>query len=408
MLKARPAEAPSDADRAPRQELPELPEKGRRRFAWLLTDVLLPVVVSRAALWVVTLLALALLPALEHPKVEPGIGVFDLPDWLAAWSRYDAEWYLSIARDGYSFNPRRESNIAFAPLLPALMKVGGLLVGGDDNATLALAGIVVTNLALLVGIGFFVALARLDFDRPTAARAGWYLLVYPSSLYFSAVYPEALTLCFTMGALYFGRKGRWWVAGALGGLAALVRHPGVLVLVPLALEYMIQRRFRLREIRLDVLGLGLVLVGWASFYVYQAWYFGDPFTSMQALGAWRRQLAPPWVTLRRFFAAPLQVHGYNYHSIVDFSFMVLQVGLVAASWRIVRPSYALYATLLLALYLSSGRLSGMMRYGLDLFPMFLVLAVAGRSVLVDRAYLVIAATVGGLFMAMFALSYWLS
>jgi hypothetical protein len=382
---------------------------GKRRFpAWLLTDVVLPVVISRAALWIVALLALALLPAMDHPKVEPGIGVFDLPDWLAAWSRYDAEWYLSIARDGYSFNPRRESNIAFAPLLPSLMKLGGMLVGRDDNTTLALTGIVVTNLALLVGIGFFVALARLDFVRPTAARAGWYLLIYPSSLFFSAVYPESLTLCFTMGALYFGRKGRWWLAGALGGLAALVRHPGVLVIIPLAVEYLAQRRFRLREIRPDVLGLGLVLVGWASFYVYQAWLLGDPFTSMQALGAWRRQLVPPWVTLRRFFAAPLQVPGYNYHSIVDFSFMVVQVGLVAASWRFVRPSYALYATVLLALYLSSGRLSGMMRYGLDLFPMFLVLAVAGRRVLFDRTCLLIAGCLCGLFMAIFGLGYWLS
>ncbi len=96
---------------------------------------------------------------------------------------------------------------------------------------------------------------RLDFDRATAARAVLYLLVFPTTLFLSAVYAESLFLALTVAAFYHARRGQWWIAGALGGLAALARPHGVLLALPLAVEYLAQRDFDLRAIRGNILAL---------------------------------------------------------------------------------------------------------------------------------------------------------
>ena len=46
-------------------------------------------------------------------------------------ARWDAGWYLAIARDGYRFDPNyhRQQNIAFFPAYPWLMRLGGPIFG---------------------------------------------------------------------------------------------------------------------------------------------------------------------------------------------------------------------------------------------------------------------------------------
>ncbi|HUJ72186.1 MAG TPA: hypothetical protein VLZ30_08065, partial [Verrucomicrobiae bacterium] len=46
-------------------------------------------------------------------------------DWLNQW---DTRWYLSIIRQGYSYHPGMECNVAFFPLYPMLVRL--LSLGG--------------------------------------------------------------------------------------------------------------------------------------------------------------------------------------------------------------------------------------------------------------------------------------
>jgi hypothetical protein len=48
-----------------------------------------------------------------------------LVDWFRHW---DADWYLSIVLCGYSYDPHAQSNVAFFPLYPLLIRLVGEVV----------------------------------------------------------------------------------------------------------------------------------------------------------------------------------------------------------------------------------------------------------------------------------------
>ncbi len=53
--------------------------------------------------------------------------------------RWDANWYLSIARDGYFYVPGSQSSVAFFPAYPLVLRAVGVVVGD-----LVVAGMLVT------------------------------------------------------------------------------------------------------------------------------------------------------------------------------------------------------------------------------------------------------------------------
>lgn len=376
----------------------------RRAFhSWVWADVLVPFVVTRSLLLSVALIALKVMPL----TTEHGVWDGSKQPWVNVFSRWDAGFYLSIVRDGYQYTPGQLSNAAFTPLLPALMRALAQLVGRNDTEAWLIAGIVAANVALVVALVYLVRLVRLDFDTATASRASLYLLVFPTTLFLSAVYTESLFLAGAVPAFYYARRGRWWLAGGFSVVAALSRPHGVLLVIPLAFEYLASRQFRLRAVQPDILATGLPLLGFGVWAYTLYTRFGDSLVFLKASAEWDRQFRWPWEMLRQFFSAPLVVHG-NDHSILDLAFTIVIVALVIATWFTLRPSYALFATVFCVVMLSSGMLISVMRYGLTLFPIFIVLARLGRRPWFDRAYLVWGAGLACLFMAMFALWYWVA
>ncbi len=95
---------------------------------------------------------------------------------LNMWSHFDGRWYLTIARDGYSFTPGQMSGVAFAPLYPMLMRLGGCLAGGSDDAYL-IAGLIISNLSLIIALAYVMALLSDGRLRPRHRLPR--LLVYP-------------------------------------------------------------------------------------------------------------------------------------------------------------------------------------------------------------------------------------
>jgi hypothetical protein len=362
-----------------------------------------PFVLTRTLLLCVGYLALTLLP--RDP--DPAKWQYSSHPWINMFSRWDAGWYLSIVREGYRYQLGAPSNVAFAPLLPLLMRACSFVLGRHDPEGLLLCGMIVANLALLGGLGYLAALARLDFDESTARRAVLYLLLFPTSFYLSAVYPQSLFLALAVASFYYARREQWWAAGLCGALASLARPYGCILGAALACEYMAQRRFRLRDIRANALALGLILIAFAGWVGYLYHLSGDPWLFFKTTAAWNRRPAPPWEVFTHFFGAPLVLHGPD-HSLTDLAFTLLLLALVVCCWRKMRPSYALFATLMLLAMISSGLLVAAMRYGLELFPVFFVLAIAGRHPAFDRAYVLFGAGLGSLFMIIFALWYWVA
>ncbi|MDI3298725.1 MAG: mannosyltransferase family protein [Bacillota bacterium] len=220
------------------------------------------------------------------------------PLLFTMWDRYDAQWYLEIARYGYSGFPVRShySPEAFFPLYPLLIGVGERLTGVDG----AVVGVLLSNLFLLLGLVLLERLVERRFGPRVARRAVLLLLLFPTAFYFSAIYTEALFLFASVAAFWAAERERWTWAGLAGAAAALTRNLGALLLLPLA--WLAWERYgavgpAVRRAA-PLLLIPLAFAAWAVF-LWQS--TGDPLRFLHAESGWNRHLSPPWAGLATAF-----------------------------------------------------------------------------------------------------------
>lgn len=369
----------------------------------LVRMAVVPFVATRLPLLLAGVLSVAMLPV---SRWIPSYWVIEgLDRAFDAFSRWDAWHYSRIAVSGYPADD--PSRAAFFPLFPVLMRILGEAVGRSDRVGMFAAGVVVANLCLLLATMVLIALVRLDLDEGDAARAAWYLLAFPTSLFLSAGYSESLFLLLSVASLYACRRDGWLAAGVLGGLAALSRPIGIVIAVPLAVEaFLGWRAGRLRPWRpMVAVGLpGLFLLGWMA---YLGMRLGDPLAFLHAQDGWHRELGPPWDTVIRFLDGRFSL-ATGYHSLTDLAFTLVAIVGVVLAWRWLRPSYSLYFAAMLLVPLMTGSLVSMPRFVLVMFPLYLVLAILGRRQAVHETLLVVGMGLGGVYMALYAQWYWVA
>jgi hypothetical protein len=365
--------------------------------AWLWRDVLLPLVFSRALLAIAAMYAAA--------NISPGpLGGWDVSShlWVNALTRWDAGWYLDVALNGYSPAPVRDDgwNVAFSPLYPGLMRALAPVVGWGEvsTETLAIAGIIISNLALLVAASYLAALVRLDFGEALARRTVLFLLLFPTSFFFSAVYTESLFLALSVASFYYARRRMWAPAAMLAALACWTRPHGVLLSVPLTLEYLSARRYDLRKLQPDIAWLGLAPVAFAAWLGGAYVLTGDALAPLTAISLWGRSPTPLWQAL----GAIARQDAF------DLACTTLFLLLVAASWWRMPRSYAAHATLFFATMVSGGILTSNPRYGLVLFPALIGLARLGGRRLFSLAWLPLSAALLMLLFGLFSRWHWVA
>lgn len=283
----------------------------------------------------------------------------------------DSWWYRAIALHGYDESQR----VAFFPLYPMLVRVAPV------TGEFALDGMIVSNLAFACALVLLGMLAlRSGLTAEDAERSVFYLAFFPTSYFFSLPMTESLFLALSVGSMLAGVSKRWWLAGLLGGLAALTRLAGVLLLVPLAVALLQQSDRRLR----NAPWLLLVPCGTAAFMVHLHSVTGDALAFAHVQQQWSRAAAFFATPLARYVVQPQQV-GEPWNLLaLNFAVAVL-LFVVAGAWCLRRQwAFGAYTLLSVLLPLSSGSLQSLSRYALVVFPLFLWLAIAGRRAAVDR------------------------
>ena len=385
---------------------------------WVVQDVLVPFVVTRTLLALIGWLALQSfqnLPAMPGAwEIKPNgqIGVAaphlstDSYPWLNPWARWDAGWYQGIAKNGYHFVPGRQSNTAFFPSYPMLMRAAHLFSPSTSDASWFICGIIVANAALLAAAVYLVLLIRLDSDTATAARGALYLFVFPTSFFFSAIYSESLFLAAALAAFYYARTHRWLLAGAFAAIATATRSPGLLLFPALALEYFAQRGFEWRRVRIDIAALALIPAALGAHMFYFHLRFGNLMAVQDAQSAWGGEwgrLASPWKPLVRLWNEP-----WVFNDLINFAATAfLLVAAIMAALRL-RASYAAYAIMCYCFVTAWGTLESMPRYILMAFPIFILLAMAGRNEIFHRAYLYLGGSIGVFLIMRFSLWRWVA
>jgi hypothetical protein len=330
-----------------------------------------------------------------HTPLWPGAAPLDL--WLRRallWPfvRYDVIWYMGIAEHGYGY---KAGSTAFHPLYPLLVGVFGRLIGGHY----LLAGWLIAQVCCVLMLVLLFRLVLLDYDQGVAQRTTLFLLGSPLGFSFLLPYTESLLLLCIVGAFYAARRGRWVLAGLAGAGAALTKQPGVIVLLPLLWELWSQRReqIRARDVRSlarPLLGLALTPLGLLAFLAYRA-TLGDVQLSLSdpssLVGAflvtpsyretWGEYFSWPWVNM--LFALQQMRTAPYFYLVLNTFVMLIMVVLVCYSLLRLRRSYAIYSFLLMLMNLSIvypwWPYMGIIRRFTIIFPLFIQLAVWGRS-----------------------------
>ena len=81
----------------------------------------------------------------------------------------------------------------------------------------------------------------MDFGEDLISRTITYLLIFPTTFFFSGVYGESSFLALTVAAYYYTRTNRWLLAFILAALATLTRSQGMILALPLLIEYLHER-----------------------------------------------------------------------------------------------------------------------------------------------------------------------
>lgn len=402
---------------------------------------------SRLLVWVVGVAAVGLFgvgsagDAYDPRGLTRGLGRFG--EALAGpAARWDAAWYLVIAKSGYQpdLGIHTLSRAAFFPAYP--LAIGAVSLTG---VPLIVAGVLVSLCAFaaaLYGIHRLTALefahiARLDIQRPEQiARLAVFVIAFaPMALFFSAIYTESLFLASSVAFFWSARHGHWTWVGLTGALAVATRSTGFVLALPALVIYCygpredrlpdrlspdpspgevsgiiahacraaatLRPRYRLRP---QVLWLALLLVPVVVFAGSLALSGGEALAPFKAEHeVWGRQFVGPVASLWDTFRHP--------HA-TTFVFLLTAIPAVVGVLRRLPLAYGLYvlAAMTVAIsYPTKGLdpLTSLPRYLVVLFPMGMWLAAwLTEHPRLRLPYLVFSALLMAVFVARFATWHW--
>jgi hypothetical protein len=365
------------------------------------------------------------LTGLAHWIVEP------LRNW-------DGLWYRLIALEGYG-GGTQSAKAAFWPLLPGIMRGGSELTGW----TVDTVGYLVANVAFLGALLVLYRLILLDFgDDSLARRTLWLLALFPTALFFSAVYTESLFLLLTVGALYLWRRDLLWLAGLVSVAAALTRSAGVFLILPFLALLWDRHRTDWRGYWPGIIPAMLPALGPVLFAALLDQEQGNWKAFIDVQEQWNRYSATPWDTLRcaieTCYTLGGEPDGVSWTWLTDLLIDPTWTTLTSQEWRAAVANsdvlelvvtalvfvLALIGLKVLPLYQTVWvlpalvipllqpsevhALMSMPRFVVVLFPLFVVLAKLLQPRWLRIAWLVVSITLLVLLTAQFALWYWVS
>jgi len=188
-------------------------------IAWRVVDIIIVFFIPK------------LIPYLGNFAYPKDLLQFNLPTVISSFANFDGVYYLRIARFGY-----QQYEQAFFPLYPFLIKIFGLIF----NNNYLLSGLFISNLSFFIGlIIFFKYLKQVSTDsgqiQPILTIV--FLLLFPTSFFFGAVYTEGLFFLLVIATFYFLDKKNFVLASLTAFLAGLTRINGILLIIPFVVEF---------------------------------------------------------------------------------------------------------------------------------------------------------------------------
>lgn len=314
-----------------------------------------------------------------QPNVHAILNAF----FLSPFANFDGVHYVSIAGNGYT------NNLGFFPLYPLIIKTVSLLFGAKMPFDMAYfsSAFLVSHVAFLLSLFVFYKLLLFDYSNNQTKQAILYLLIFPTSFFFGSLYSESLFLLFLFLSFYCARKKQWFFASMFGMLLTLTRFVGVCIFPALLYEYLKNEKqpvSSLLKSKLFLIPFGLIGYAVYNFIIKQDFLY---FIHAQGNFANNRSVTGivfPLQTLYRYIKIVLTLPQSQFEwwiALLEIaSFVFACIALFLAWKKKIRVSYIIFAVLAVMIPAMSGTFTGLPRYILVAFPLYIVLALLEQKV----------------------------
>lgn len=283
-------------------------------------------------------------------------------------ANFDGIRYMDIATRGYI------TEGAFFPLYPLLIVPSPFWLG-----------VIISNLSLLIAIYFLVKLLEVDYPRKIIIWTIVFLLVFPTSFFFHTVYSESLFLLLAVLSFYLARSNKWLLAIISATLLCATRLVGIFIIPALMVEYWQQKRDRRFLPLLFFPSLSTVGYSLFNYLKWGDWLYFLHAHGQLANGRSTSAIVFPGQTLFRYWKILTTISPHVYVWWIALLELVVFVGgcylLYLGFKQKIRLSYLIFAGLCFLLPALSGTFSGLPRYLIICFPVFIVLAAVKSRVM---------------------------
>ena len=327
----------------------------------------------------------------------------NIPSWLSFGFAWDSGWYSSIALNGY---PKTIAPVyAFFPLFPLL--VGFITKFGVHFMT---AGFLINIVASFLASLALYKLAREFLSENLSLYTVLLFLVFPMSFFLFAFYTEAVFCALSFWAIYFARKQSWAYASILAMLCTATRLVGLIVMIPIILEYLRVKQYSVNKFDYNILWFALMPLGLVSYMIYAHSIVGSYFAMFEAykLGEWSYQSFQPNFILTLIRSA-IQVGKTGEFLVLLPLLCWFGFATVIFVLRKKLPlSYIVYSVVSLIFIVLNDNVTSVNRYVLPLFPVFIGIVMLLKNKQLLLTFLIaIFMLCQGVFFVMFANGHWI-
>lgn len=323
---------------------------------------------------------------------------------LYPWGNFDGVYYLFIAKAGYTVD-----NAGFFPLYPLLIRIFSL----GESSIQFYVGLILSSLFFVISLIYFYKLLKIDYKTDLTFLPILYILIFPTSFFFASIYTESLFFLLLILSFYFARKKKWFLSSLFGILLTATRIVGIAVWPALILEFYLQNKKILSK---KAVPLIFVPLGLLAFSVFNLINLGNALQFIKVQGNLLNNRAVGEIvlfpqTIFRYFKILTVISPSVYEwkvALLELSSFVFASLLLYVAWRKkVRLSYLLFAVIALLIPASTGTFTGLPRYILPLFPMFIALALI-KNKFIRTIYIVVSIVLLFILFALFSKGYFVS
>lgn len=306
-----------------------------------------------------------------YHKTQPYRG-----QWLSVWQRFDANWYVTLAENGYGSVAGDDH---FPPLYPLLIRILTPLTGSAF-----LGGLLLSHTAALLALKLLYDAFTGWGDTTVGKRAAVLYVLFPTFFFFFSAYSEPVFLVAVLLAFRAMKVRAWPWAGFWTFCAILTRLQGAALFVPMLLMMQQDPPF----LRKPSHWMALSIAGSSGlFYLYLRSLQVASGAVPMVESAWHARLVPPWETYS--YAVQTVLSGnFSFIDFLNWALVTIFTALLVWGWRRIPLEYSLYTAVSLLIILirivETQPLISMSRYVLTLFPVFYLQSLSLKNSLLRR------------------------